>query len=355
MEVKERLVELFGNEAVEKKLQDIEGLILAQPGSLAIATDAELRSTFNPILYPVEENNLFTSFVMPPFSTLDTRGGKWQSRKQEWITLLGNVGETKSNLIGDDLMAKINDGTSYFDPVLAELIITWFSNPEWRVLNPFCGEATVAALASFLNRKFVGIDIRQEQVDKNTKLLTENGYKTSKFVCGDSVRCVELMKENNILPEFDLIFSSPPYYDLEVYSEDGGDVSQMGTYKEFIEMYKTIFERAVSMLRRNRFCVVKVSEVRNKGTGEYYNFVGDNVRIFKELGLHYYNELILVNSVGTAPMRASNTFRTRKMVRLHQNILVFYKGDMEQINEIFDSKPPVYVMPRAKTASLFEL
>ena len=31
--------------------------------------------------------DLFDEFIMPPFSVLDRRGGKWQTRKKQWLAL----------------------------------------------------------------------------------------------------------------------------------------------------------------------------------------------------------------------------------------------------------------------------
>ena len=47
-----------------------------------------------------------------------------------------------------------------------------------------------------------------------------------------------------------------------------------------------------------------------------------------------YNEIILVNSVGTLRLRAGKTFRaSRKIGKHHQNILVFLKGDAKKAVE----------------------
>ncbi len=300
----------------------------------------------------VPDSNLFDSYIVPPFSTLDTRSGTWQKRKRGWVEVLGNIGETKEGLLAEGLMSKINEGTSFFDPVLAEIIITWFSSPGFKVLNPFCGEATVAALSSVMGRPFVGVDIRKDQVTKNTAILERSGYTSSRFLCGNSANLDTILDDGGVTEKFDLIFSSPPYYDLEIYSSGEGDVSNMGTYDEFIDTYKQIFRKAVAVLNNNRFVVVKVSEIRDE-KGAYRNFVGDNIRVFRELGLHYYNEIILVNSVGTGAMRARNTFSGRKVVRLHQNVLVFYKGDMKKISEVLGGDPTIYKMPSYETGSLF--
>lgn len=132
--------------------------------------------------------------------------------------------------------------------------------------------------------------------------------------------------------EADLVFSCPPYADLEVYSDDERDISNM-QYDDFISIYREIIEKSCNMLKQDRFAVFVVSEVRDS-KGNYYNFVGDTVKAFTDLGLHFYNDIILVNNIGTAMMRASRQFPlSRKVARIHQNVLVFYKGDPKNIKD----------------------
>lgn len=45
-------------------------------------------------------------------------------------------------------------------------------------------------------------------------------------------------------------------------------------------------------------------------------------------GYKYYNELILVNSAGTLALRSGKQMQaSRKVGKMHQNVLVFVKGD----------------------------
>lgn len=126
--------------------------------------------------------------------------------------------------------------------------------------------------------------------------------------------------------EADLIFTCPPYADLEVYSNDPADISTMD-YPLFLEAYRKIISDSCSLLRLNRFACVVVGEVRDK-KGNYYDFVGDTVQAFRDAGLEYYNEAILVTSVGSLPIRVGRQFAGgRKLGKTHQNVLVFVKGD----------------------------
>jgi len=78
-----------------------------------------------------------------------------------------------------------------------------------------------------------------------------------------------------------------------------------------------------------------VANYRDK-KGFYHDFVGDTVRAFEEYGVHFYNELILVTPPGSLPVRAGRVFSsTRKVGKMHQNVLVFYKGEVKKIKEVF--------------------
>lgn len=204
----------------------------------------------------------------------------------------------------------------------------WFNIPTGRVLDPFGGEQTKGVVAGHLGYKYEAVEFRQEQVDLNRSKTKQ--YKDINYYTGDSNDIKEIIKGR----DFDLCFTSPPYYDLEVYSKD--DMSALGTYEEFMLQYKNIFTQCYDMLAEDRFLVLKVGEIRNKATGEYRNFVGDNISIMKDIGFKYYNEIILVNAIGTAPIRANNSMRNRKAVKVHQNILVFYKGDLKNIQDNFE-------------------
>ena len=126
--------------------------------------------------------------------------------------------------------------------------------------------------------------------------------------------------------EYDLLFSCPPYADLEVYSDDPADLSTLD-YSDFIAAYRDIIARSCAMLRNDRFAVFVVGEVRNR-RGGYYGFVQDTIAAFQDAGLTYYNEAVLLTSIGSNAMRASGMFNaSRKLAKGHQNVLVFAKGE----------------------------
>lgn len=116
---------------------------------------------------------------------------------------------------------------------------------------------------------------------------------------------------------------------MEKYSEDPADLSTL-KYDDFKIDYSDIIDKSCRLLKDHSFAVFVVAEVRDK-EGNYYNFVGDTVQAFKNAGLAYYNEAILVTQVGSLPIRVGRQFATgRKLGKTHQNILVFVKGDAKK-------------------------
>lgn len=131
----------------------------------------------------------------------------------------------------------------------------------------------------------------------------------------------------------DLVIACPPYLDLEVYSDDDRDISNMSN-DDFLKVYSKIIDKAISKLKPNRFAVFIVSNVRDN-KGFYRDLVGMTEDAAINAGALLYNELILVNSVGTGALRARNYMNNRKVVRRHQNVLVFFKGNPKEIKTDF--------------------
>ncbi len=293
---------------------------------------------------PASPGALQERFVVPPFSVLDARQGYWQERKRAWNALGIAAEEGREHLGATVATAQINRGTatggSIFDPVLCEVAYRWFCPPGGHVLDPFGGECTKGVVAGTLGIEYTAIELRAGQVDANRKgwervkgNLKAPATTTPTWVQGDSGKLDTLLPAGAM---YDFVWTSPPYYDLEIYSKSDKDGSAFETYEKFIAWYADIFRQCVARLRDNRFLGVKIGEVRDKKTGAYRNFVGDNITVFRSLGLHYYNEAILVTPAGSMPLRAGKAFLAgRKLAKGHQNVLWFYKGDPRQIGKHF--------------------
>jgi len=301
-------------------------------------------SLFEIEIQPIPSNLLSDRFLVPPFSILDTKQGYWQDRKRNWISL-GIKSEEGRDVDclpkGFDFEKygkKQSESTSIFDPVVCEIAYKWFSKENDAIIDPFAGGSVRGLVAGMLKRNYTGIDLSEKQIEANKEQFEEiskkyTGIIEPNWINGDSLNCKELANG-----KYNLLFTCPPYYDLEVYSNKANDLSNKETYEEFISTYKQIIKNACDMLEDNSFAVIVIGNMRNHKDGGYYDFVGDTVRAFSTAGLIYYNEMILVNVVGTLPVRAPRQFNvSRKVGKQHQQVLVFYKGDPNKIKERFGS------------------
>lgn len=284
-----------------------------------------------------EKQNLADMFGVPPFSVIDTCRGYWQDRKRMWLDFgvkseLGRkenmMNASKTPDYADIKLEHIAPSTSIFDPVLCEIMYKWFNIEKGDILDPFAGGSVRGIVAHKLGFNYWGNDLRQEQIDANYEnaktVIPEN---IPHWTCGDSVNIIDIMQSK----KFDMIFSCPPYADLEVYSDLENDISNM-EYEDFLSAYRNIIKNSCSLLKDNRFAVFVVGDVRDK-KGFYRDFISHTKQAFIDCGCNLYNEIIKVDPLGTAALRAGHTFKTRKIVKVHQNILVFYKGNIKDIKE----------------------
>ena len=232
------------------------------------------------------------------------------------------MGASKENdwAVEDDL----GSGTSIFDPVLCELLYDWFSPAAGQVLDPFAGGSVRGIVAACLGRKYWGCDLSGDQIAANIDQvgLLPPGAPVPQWLVGDSAVLLDAA------PAADFILACPPYYDLEVYSEDPRDLSQM-SWDDFRSVYDEIIAKAVGRLHDNRFAAFVVGDVRDED-GNYRNLPGYTTACFRRAGMQLYNEMMLVTAVGSLSIRTERQFfMSRKLGKTHQNVLVYVKGDAE--------------------------
>jgi hypothetical protein len=303
------------------------------------ADDLFGRDLFGDVVREKSRGPVADRFVYPPFSVLDARGGDWQERKRAWIAMGLKSEEGRGDALTYSAAAASLDyyrvkegtretsevvGTSIFDPVLCELAFRWFTPPGGVVVDPFAGGSVRGAVASALGFRYWGCDLRAEQIRANEAQADAMALDPRPtWVCGDSMETLATA------PAADFVFSCPPYGDLERYSDDPADLSAM-EWHTFSAAYRRIIFRSVERLKLDSFACFVVGDFRDP-RGFYRGFVQETCTAFEQAGARLYNDAVLVTAVGSASMRVNRQFGSnRKMVKTHQNMLVFCKGSPEK-------------------------
>ena len=282
----------------------------------------------------VSNGNLFKAFGVPPFSILDGRRGGWIARRKRLLAAMGETGESREGVLfgrsgrGAVSGAVRKQGTvSLLDPVLAELVCSWFGRAGFKVFDPFAGNLVFGYTAGMAGMEFLGLEIRPKQAAANQRRVDAADL-PARYIAIDAARMDDVADDQS----FDLLVSCPPYWNLERYRGPAGDLSGM-RLADFRINYSAILANAAAKLRPDRFAALVVGEVRGPAGG-LIGLVPLTIQAMTAAGLTYWNELQLPQPAGSAPLRAGRPFAlSRKVCRTHQTLLVFVKGDARQAAE----------------------
>jgi hypothetical protein len=255
-----------------------------------------------------------------------TREGCWQGEQG-----FANVVTKDPTKAGKEDGRAHNGNASVLDPVACEVIARFFMPKNGRrVYNPFGGGVQFGYIAGACGYEYVASEIRQNQCDANNKLCAE--FPGVRWIKSDS---------STYVPEgmFDLVFTCPPYYRVEKYTDyDGlpppGEINSLDTYEKFRDVLFTGYKKAIEHLNNNRFFVVMTGDSRDKH-GAYYCSESETEIFFKENGFSVYNKIVYLECEFTRLAQAKKTLNMRKFPKREQKIIVAYKGDIQAIKDLY--------------------
>ena len=336
------------NEKIQKQ-GTIPGMSVVKGGFVTRPTSEQLTEREKLHLPTTEWENrpvrkLTDRFIVPPFSVLDARKKYWTNRKKWWLSMIPDDATARLPVKGRDIAMNLRDkdgrlheagrsdaGSSILDPVLAEVLLLWFCPKGGTTIDPFAGDTAFGFVSAYKGHPFTGIELLQSQVDYNQ--ATVDKFKLpAKYIHDDGQNILSHVSPKST----DFLFSCPPYFDMTVYSNHPCDASNQKTWGRFLIILENALSAAATCLKPNRFAVIVCTELRNnKIGGLYYGFLSAIQKIMINSGFVFYNDAILLQPVETAAMRVPRAMHTRKLVKVHQNVLIFYKGNLKEITRHF--------------------
>lgn len=209
---------------------------------------------------------------------------------------------------------------SVFNPIVAIWILNLFAPKQGIVYDPFAGGGTRAICACKAGLDYVGIEIRQEEIEQ-LKIRFDNNNVTPRVIHCNSQNVPEL--KNSIA---DFLLTCPPYWNLEIYGGGCDDLSMAKTYKDFLSMLDNVIKESYRILKHGALScwVVGLHREKNKGLLALNH---DVAKLHCENGFIFKEEIIL-NQVNTGAIRRIGNFSkgNKLLIRTHEYCLIFQKG-----------------------------
>ena len=238
------------------------------------------------------------------------------------------------------------------EEMVAEFLQFFTKRGAW-VLDPFCGSGATLIAALEQGRHAVGLELNEKYVEITRRRLAQQSLETTAHVLLSDARQVddpslwsalgstgfpacaspgaEGQDRKPVLPLFDFLLTSPPYFDMlhhprggvksthqkrieagldQVYSPHPADLGNLSDYDEFLEAIGAIFDRCRAVVKPGKYMVVVVQNLRAPGgeilplawdlarrIGQTWLFQGERIwcQNSKRLGIWGYPSIFVPN------------------------------------------------------------
>lgn len=156
------------------------------------------------------------------------------------------------------------------------------------VLDPCAGWGGRMLGAVAYGAHYIGFEPNTETYNNLTKIINFLGIQNQvTLICDDALN----MKKYN-LPKVDLVLTSPPYFDLEVYAQQSTQsITNTPTYQDWADHFlKGIISLGIEHLNDNGVSCWNVGKVRNRDMND------DVLKYHTELGFSKVNTLNVISS-----------------------------------------------------------
>ena len=205
--------------------------------------------------------------------------------------------------------------TSIFNPAVAAWLLNCYAPDGGVCLDPFAGGGTRAIMAAKHGLEYIGLEIRPEEVAAVRRRCDMLGAQAT-IIEDDARNCGTYGPASFCL-------TCPPYYDLEVYSGGGADLSMLPTYKDFLDaIYDVVAGTRDALIPGATSCwVIGLHRSKDGGLLPLHH---DVARIHRELGFLFREEIILHHANNGAIQRIGNFDKGQhRLIRVHEYALVF--------------------------------
>lgn len=237
---------------------------------------------------------------------------------------------------------------SLFNPDVVMQILKYYTLEGDIVYAPYGSRGVIGLMSYLLGRHSYSCDVVPEYMDDMKRRcndaranLQDTDTIMEFFLCDATTALVQgrrylsdeakklVDKSGRIKSEIaDLTFWNPPYWNVEKYKSVDGQLSDCGTYEEFLEQYYKAIQQTFRITQIGGFSIAVVNDFRKDG--RFYNFHGDTIELAKRAGFIQHDIIInQLNGQAIQSIGSTEKLGLKTMAKMHEYVLVFRRPDLD--------------------------
>ena len=239
-----------------------------------------------------------------------------------------------------------SNGHSYdyhgnYIPQIATQLLERYTKKNDIVLDLFFGSGTTGIEAKNLERRCIGVELKEDMVDYVSQKFTKKDLVVNiNIIQGDSASAEAKKKVQDRLEimgrsHAQLLVLHPPYDDIIKFSNKKEDLSNCATTEEFYELFKKVAKNGYDLLEQNRFAALIIGD--KYANSRYYSLGFECQKRMEELGF-VTKAVIVKNITGNekAKGKNANLWRYRALaggfnIFEHEYIMIFQKTKLKKV------------------------
>ncbi len=214
---------------------------------------------------------------------------------------------------------------SEFNSTVAKNIISFWSEPGDIIFDPFSGR-TRALVSYAMGRPYVGCEISKDVVNYNVNKFKELKLLKDENFLVDIVNddCLNINEEYPDT-EFSLIFSCPPYWNLEKYESCPGQLSDITEYDVFMDELVKRLNVAVDKLKVGGYMCIVIGDFRRKK--QYITIHSDLIQQLKNNKNILLHDVVAIQNLPfySAAFYFGSKKKHKYTAKAHEYLLVWKK------------------------------
>ena len=268
-----------------------------------------MKKTYQQIMPMDEDSTVISQFGWLPLSVFKP------VKSPSWDNIIKDDGDELQTRRGANVKYLPNLRYSKFHPHLAEVVVRYWSEKNDLVVDPFAGRTTRGLVSLELKRRYEGYEVAPLTYKKTRgnilplggKIYLEDGC----YMKNTSNYCA------------DLVFTCPPYHDLEKYEVVENQLSEETSYEGFLDKIDIAMRNMRRVLKNDGFVCWVCADWRKKG--KLIMFHKDSIDLFEKNGFTIHDIVVIQNNSPFAALQAGKVASKRYTSKVHEYLIVARK------------------------------